>query len=78
MIPHPDSMIFLVDIYHRETQAEAARMRQVREAYGDGLRVHTVVAAARHQLGAMLVYARQRLGLIRWTLTLHRSGAFPR
>jgi hypothetical protein len=78
MIPHPDSMIFLVDIYHRETQAEAARTRQVREAYGDGLRVHTFVAMACGQLGAILAYTRQQLERMRWTLTLHRRGAFPR
>ena len=78
MIPHPDSTIFLVDIYHRETQAEAARMRLVREAYGDGPTAHAVAAMTCRQLGAMLVRAQHHLECIKRMPTLPQRGAFLR
>jgi hypothetical protein len=78
MNPHPDSMIFLAGIRHHELQAEAARFRLAREAYGDGPTMHATISTACRQLRATIVHVRQKLEIISWTPAVLQRGAFPR
>jgi hypothetical protein len=78
MNPHPDSVFILVDIRHHDLQAEAARYRLAREAYGDGFTVRAAMSTARRQLDVTLVRVRQHLDSVRWTPALPRRGAFSR
>ena len=76
MNPHPDSILFLVNIRHRELQDEAAQIRLLREAQANGPTLPSAMATACRQLGATFARARQHLELVKWATALHRRGVF--
>lgn len=61
MHPHPDSLLLLADIRYHELQNEAARTRLVREAYGNGPPLSSVVVAMGSRLGLALTRAAELL-----------------
>ena len=78
MNPHPDSILWLADIHHREWQEDATRTRLVREAYGDAPLMPCVLATVCRRLEAMTGRARRYLEFDRWAPTVLRRGAVPR
>lgn len=78
MNPHPDSILWLADIHHREWQEDAMRTRLVREAYGDAPLMPCALATVWRRLEEVTGRARRYLEFHRRTPTVLRRGAVPR
>jgi hypothetical protein len=78
MVPHPNNLMMLADIRNRALQDEAARIRLLLEAQGDGHPKRAALATAHRQLDAMIIRVRQTLESVRWTPTLPRRAAVTR
>ncbi|MBA2597869.1 MAG: hypothetical protein H0V00_14685 [Chloroflexia bacterium] len=75
---HRDSILWLADIRYRELQEDAARIRLIREAYGDAPLMRCALATACRHLEEMIGRARRYLEFVGWTPTVLRRGAVPR